>query len=84
MLYPLSYRRPGRARNVGGNPAKIAPGRSVCVLVGPVRRRSALHRPFDARSAYRCAQRVGVSGSSHTTLRRAGAASRTLERLLAR
>lgn len=62
MLYPLSYRRAGQARNVVENRARIATGSSVGVLVGPVRRRSGLSGPVGAGSAYRCA-RWGCTGS---------------------
>ena len=54
MLYPLSYRRAGQARNVVNNPSAISTGTAVHVLAGPVLRRSGPCGLIGAGSAYRC------------------------------
>ncbi len=70
MLYPLSYRRMGPARNVVGNPAIIAPGVRLSVLVSPLRRRSGLDGPISAGPAYR----RGGRGCASSHLEGAGVA----------
>ena len=64
MLYPLSYRRMGPARNVVENPPATGPGTTTSPLVGPVRRRSGLEDPPGARQAYRDATEGRASSPS--------------------
>ena len=54
MLYPLSYRRAGQARNVVRNPSAISTGTADRGLAGPVLRRSGPCGLIGAGSAYRC------------------------------
>ena len=64
MLYPLSYRRMGPARDAAEDAPETATGTTTSPLVGPVRRRSGLEDPPGARQAYRDATEGRASSPS--------------------